>query len=117
MKKTMRCMIKAVSAVLLVLAIQATATAATIGMVVNRSTGSVTVFDADADTVLGTVTLPGTANASMGDCSITADRKLGFVTDFRSRVWVIDLYSRSTRRRDQLLPAADSRSRYCRNRS
>ena len=91
MNKSLWSTLKTLPAVLLALAIQGSATAQTKGMVVNRSTGSVTVFDADADTVLGTVILPGTAGASMGDCSITVDQTLGFVTDFLSRVWVIDI--------------------------
>ncbi|MBI3799514.1 MAG: hypothetical protein HY268_21415 [Deltaproteobacteria bacterium] len=64
--------------------------AQTIGMVADDDTHAVTVFNADTDTVLGTVDLPD-SGAATGDCSITADQTRGFVTDFQSRVWVIDL--------------------------
>jgi len=60
----------------------------TIGMVVDDQTDIVTVFNADTDTVLGTVPIGGLTN---GDCSITADQTLGFATDFSFNVWVIDL--------------------------
>ena len=80
------------SVVLLVLLAAAMQTAPlmsqTIGMVANNSSDSVTVFDADADSILGTISLP---SGTVGDCSITADQALGFVTDFRSRIHVIDL--------------------------
>lgn len=66
------------------------AAAATLGMVADNATHSVIVFDADTDTVLGTVALPG-PNVVTGDCSITPDQTRGFVTDFTSRVHVIDL--------------------------
>ena len=73
-----------------VLALPATpAPAQNIGMVADDSTASVTVFDADTDTVLGTVALP--TGPAIGDCSITADRTLGFVTNFTGNVFVIDL--------------------------
>lgn len=60
-----------------------------IGMVVDDGTNSVVVFDGDTDTVLGVVPLVG--GPAMGDCSITDDGTRGFVTDFASRLWVIDL--------------------------
>jgi len=62
--------------------------AAQIGMVADE-TNQVTVFDAATNTVLGSVPIgPGLA---VGDCSINAIETLGFVTDFRNRIWVIDL--------------------------
>ena len=64
--------------------------AQTIGMVADDRTHTVTVFDADSDTVLGSVPLPGSGIVT-GDCSITANQSLGYVTDLRSRVWGIDL--------------------------
>ena len=68
------------------------ATAQTIGMVADAGTGEVTVFDADAKTVLGSVTVGSAFPASLvGDCSITSDQTLGFVTNFNSEVKVIDL--------------------------
>ncbi|MGB5999822.1 MAG: hypothetical protein WBI00_05015, partial [Thermoanaerobaculia bacterium] len=39
----------------------------TIGMVADNLTGSVTIFDADTDTVLGTVVLPN-PGPTVGDC-------------------------------------------------
>jgi hypothetical protein len=65
------------------------ATAQTIGMVADRD-GAVIVFDADADIVMGSITLP-TGGRTVGDCAMTADQTLGFVTDFQFRIWVIDL--------------------------
>jgi len=66
------------------------AMAANLGMVADNATHSVIVFDADTDTVLGTVALPS-PNVVTGDCSITPDQTRGFVTDFTSRIHVIDL--------------------------
>ncbi len=59
----------------------------TLGIVANYATNSVTVFDTATDTVLGSVSIPG--YNTMGDVAIVGD--LGFVTDFRNQVWVIDL--------------------------
>jgi WD40 repeat protein len=66
------------------------AAAQTIGMVADNLTGSVTIFDADTDTVLGTVTLPN-PGPTVGDCSLALDRGLGFVTDFDYHIWAIDI--------------------------
>ena len=63
--------------------------AATTGMVANDGNHSVTIFDADTDTVTGSVSLPSTGSA-VGDCSI-ADQARGFVTDFGDHIWAIDL--------------------------
>lgn len=65
------------------------AAAATIGMVADNTTDRVIVFDADTNTVLGSV--PIAAGSAIGDCSISGDQTLGFVTNFRSEIWVIDL--------------------------
>jgi hypothetical protein len=65
------------------------AEARTIGMVADRN-GFVTVFDADSLELLGTVELPG-FHDTVGDCSITSDQSMGFVTDFQSFVHAIDL--------------------------
>ena len=59
-----------------------------IGMVADNETDSVTVFDAFQDTVLGTVPVGA---GSVGDCCMSADQTLGFVTDFQFQIWVIDL--------------------------
>lgn len=87
---TMRRMTVGTALLLLALASGGPAGAATLGMVADNATMSVTVFDADSDTIVGTVDLPNVP-ASIGDCVVTADQKLGFVTDFNSHVWVIDL--------------------------
>ncbi len=76
-------------AFLLVLGSLATASALTIGMVADNTTQSVTVFDADTGTILGTVFFP--IAGATGDCSVTADQTRGFVTRFNGEVWVIDL--------------------------
>lgn len=64
-----------------------------LGMVADQSTSSVTVFDANSDVVLGSIALPqdDATSIATGDVEIMADHSLGFVTDFRLRVWVIDL--------------------------
>ena len=64
-----------------------------LGMVADQVTSSVTVFDANNDVVLGSVALPQSPLTSIatGDVEILADHSLGFVTDFRFRIWVIDL--------------------------
>ncbi len=68
------------------------AQAATLGMVADNFTNKVTVFDADSDTVLGSVSIPfGAGTRAIGDCVITADQQFGFVTNFQFQVWVIDL--------------------------
>jgi hypothetical protein len=59
-----------------------------IGMVADDSTKSVIVFDGETDTVLGEIPI---GTGFMGDCSVTSDLALGFVTDFQNRVWMIDL--------------------------
>ena len=49
---------------------------------------SAVVFDSSTDTVLGAVPIgPG----SVGDCAISRDQTLGFVTDMANRLWIIDL--------------------------
>src|SRR5262249_391842 len=66
------------------------AAAKTLGMVA-ATDGTVTVFDADSDTVVGTpLVLPG-AEFATGRCSITADQTRGFVPDFTFHIHVVDL--------------------------
>jgi len=61
-----------------------------LGMVVDNATRTATVFDADTNTILGTV--PGLAGWSgSGDCSITPDGKKGFFTSYPSSVTAVDL--------------------------
>ena len=67
-----------------------------IGMVADDFNRTVTVFETTGNTILGKVQIPlGDISQSsfriIGDCSITRDGTMGFVTDFFKRVWVIDL--------------------------
>src|SRR5258708_10876761 len=66
-----------------------------IGLVADNATHSVGAFDPDTNTALGSAVLPGTGQAT-GDAAVTADGKLGFVTDFNNRVWVVDLANPAT---------------------
>jgi len=60
-----------------------------IGMVVDDSTALVNVFDPSSDTVTDNVVFaPGGAE---GDCTISADGTLGFVTNFAGVIQVVDL--------------------------
>jgi len=77
--------------VLLTVALAGSLAAQSIGMVADR-TNQVTVFNADTDTVIGTVSIPGPPGLFLFDCVITDDLKKGFVVDFfNQRIWVIDL--------------------------
>ncbi len=63
--------------------------AATVGIAVDGESRSAVVFDADADVVIGAIeiaTLSGT-----GDCAVTSDGTLGFVSDGNHQIWVLDL--------------------------
>ena len=85
-----RCSLIFLVAIDVAISIQATPSSArTIGMVADDDTASVTVFDADTDTVLGTVSI--TPGRAIGDVLITPDQSRGFVTNFNSEVFVIDL--------------------------
>ena len=72
--------------------------AKTLGMVAGNvnffqfpRTGTVTVFDADTNQVLGTVNIP-TATSGLGDAVVTSDQRRGFVAGFDTQfVYVIDL--------------------------
>ncbi|MGX2042058.1 hypothetical protein ACWJKU_18315 [Methylocaldum sp. MU1018] len=64
--------------------------ARTLGLVADQTTRSVTVFDADTDTVLGSVPIT-TAGSAIGDVLIAPDQRRGFVTTFNREVFVIDL--------------------------
>lgn len=82
-------LILSASALALALAV-APVSAKTLGLVADNSTKTVTVFDTDTDTVLGSVALP-TVGSAVGDVLVTPDQKLGFVTNFNSEIYVIDL--------------------------
>lgn len=76
--------------VLLILALGFTSAGAqTRGLVANIFPNTVTIFDADTDVVLGSVYLP--AADLVGDCAVSPDGSLGFVTGFNSNVYVIDM--------------------------
>jgi hypothetical protein len=70
-----------------------TQTARQLGMVADISTRSVTVFDPVTNTALGSLIIPN-AGAGMGDVAVVGN--LGFVTDFASRIFVIDLSNPAT---------------------
>jgi Divergent InlB B-repeat domain len=87
-----RCSLIFLVAIGVAISIQATPSSArTIGMVADDDTASVTVFDADTDTVLGTVSITSVLGGAIGDVLITPDQSRGFVTNFNSEVFVIDL--------------------------
>jgi hypothetical protein len=62
---------------------------AAIGMVADNA-GFVHIFDPGTNAVLGTVAIPNNGGV-IGDCSISNDGALGFVTNFNFEIWVIDL--------------------------
>ena len=62
-----------------------------VGMLASREDNRVVVFDADLDQVLGSVAIPFGAPEGVAECVIDVRRSLGYVTDFASHVWVIDL--------------------------
>ncbi|MGH7898342.1 MAG: hypothetical protein ACREQQ_10335 [Candidatus Binatia bacterium] len=64
--------------------------AATLGMVADNLSDMVTVFNADTDTILGSVPIPNPEN-TLGDCAIPVDRRVGYVTNFNFEVFQIDL--------------------------
>jgi hypothetical protein len=74
----------------LVLAFAASPVAArTLGLVADNATVSVTVFDAETNTVVGSV--PVGPDKAIGDVLLTRDQKLGFVTNYNYQVFVIDV--------------------------
>lgn len=77
------------SGAVLTLALQSSEISArTLGLVADNTESSVTVFDADTDTVLGSLAIPP---GTIGDVLITPDQRWGFVTNFNNEVFVIDL--------------------------
>ncbi len=70
--------------------------AQTRGMVIDNGTKKAVVFNADTDTVIGSVSV-GNNNSFPGDCSISLDQSVGFATDLVTpgQLWVIDLSSAS----------------------
>jgi DNA-binding beta-propeller fold protein YncE len=77
----------------LIPAVPVVADSGLIGMVADNA-GRVHIFDATSNTILGTVNLKNFLNSDdwdVGDCCISRDGTLGFVTDYRQELWVIDL--------------------------
>ncbi len=60
-----------------------------IGIVADNNLDTVTVFDSETNAILGTVSIP--AGSAIGDVLRLEDEPLGFVTNFNSQVFVIDL--------------------------
>ena len=58
-----------------------------LAMVANDATSSVTVFDMNTDTVLGSVSL---GSSFAFDCSLDGQTSLGYVSDFSGHIWAID---------------------------
>jgi WD40 repeat protein len=65
-------------------------TGSSVGMIVDFTTNSATVFNADTDTILGTVP-SGDALGGGQDCSITRRGPKGFFVHFDSTITVVDL--------------------------
>lgn len=74
-----------------------TTQAGSIGMVADNAYKGVTIFDAETNEILGSVPIPRESPfpGITGDCVISPDQKLGFLSDFQFRVWVIDLEATS----------------------
>jgi hypothetical protein len=53
------------------------------------NTNKAVVFNADTDTVIGSVPIPEAAD--LGSCSISQDKKFAYVTNIRSQIWVLNL--------------------------
>jgi hypothetical protein len=62
------------------------------GVIVDNATHKAIVFNADSDTIIGSVTLPS-QSLGEGSCTVTLDQKFAFVTDFNSHLWAINLHS------------------------
>src|SRR5215471_18915791 len=65
------------------------ATAQTLGVVMDFNTNKAVVFNADTDTVIGSVPIPDAAD--LGSCSVSQDKKFAYVTNIRSQIWVLNL--------------------------
>jgi DNA-binding beta-propeller fold protein YncE len=62
-----------------------------LGLVADES-GFVHVIDTRTNTVLGSVAIPDIdADNADGDCAVTTNGRFGFVSNFDSEIWVIDL--------------------------
>jgi hypothetical protein len=61
-----------------------------VGLIADNSTNSAIVFDPGTDTVTGVVSIPANGGV-IGDTAISKDGTLGFVTNFGTQVYVIDL--------------------------
>src|SRR5262245_29880917 len=70
------------------------ASAQSIGLVTDLATHKAVLFDADSYQTLGSVALPTPQDGCFGDCVITADQQLAFVSGFTDGVFVIDVSTR-----------------------
>jgi len=70
---------------------RAPVSAPALGMIGIPFGGSALVFDANTDTVIGSVALGIGHFSCLGDCAITADLSTGFVGTGSGRVWIVDL--------------------------
>lgn len=66
------------------------ASAATPGVVLDLESGKAFLFDAETDTITGSVALGPNISGS-GDCVILGDRGPAFATDFGFRLWALDM--------------------------
>src|SRR5262245_16281600 len=83
----------------LLLASAGTTLAATPGVVLDYQTGKAILFDADTDTIIGSVPL-GANIGSSGDCVVLGDTGPAFATDFGFRIWGLDLEGATPRLSD-----------------
>src|SRR5262245_32672776 len=74
---------------ILVLAVNE-AGAVTPGIVMDIETGKAILFDADTGTMTGSLAI-GPNLHSTGDCVVFGDRGPAYATDFRFRLWALDL--------------------------
>src|SRR5512134_1812916 len=65
-----------------------------VGLVADSTTGRAILFNAESLQSLGSIALPSAPDACYGDCAITEDRTLAYVSGFGSNVFVIDLTTR-----------------------
>src|SRR5690349_5489642 len=81
--------------ILLAMFLHSASVAITLGIVADNdiTNKNLTVFNADNDIILGSLTIPGGPLALVGGVAMTVDQKLAFVTNgsFLGQVWVVDL--------------------------
>ena len=65
------------------------AQAQTVALIADEHGNGVHLLDAESDLVVGSLAFP--EEGSPRDCSVSPDRQVGYVTDSRSGVWVVNL--------------------------